>query len=362
MFNRWMVIVVLSLLAIPFTVAQSAPSSPDIWEHIKRLENAFGLIKMGIFDLNAMVNGLSAAFSAFQLQTNQEIDALNQTDQNLQGQISGISTHIDRGQLYEVENTDFNTNKVFCNTPGDIMIFAICPSGFLGSSSPGASVLYDNFNDLDYASNPQWQIRQGGWSINTFGPNSGKIMTTSVGTANIIETPASINSIPVTLETKVTASGMTEQLIIALSNNSASIWNGYLLRLLVNGSSTFLDFQRVDLGVSTQIALMSGLNLSPGIEYAMKAARDGSGYWRFYLNGSQIGPTTHDTVYANFTDAFLIGYNISGASSQFDDVNVSVPGQVVNNSPFINLNDANGSMGIQCQSNGFARVLCLRQN
>lgn len=301
-------------------------------------------------------------------QTDQELmqtDAeLEQTDMGLQNQIDGFTTNINRSKIYEVVNTNPNANTVFCDTPTDILLFGICPSGFSSPGTSTISILFDNFDDQDYTANPTWTVRNGSWGVNYWGPNSGKLITTSQGgNGNLISTPTSFDAMTLSMEAKVTANNYLEQLHIALSDNPSSMWNGYDLRLYVNGQFSFLEFTKVTLGEGTMLSHVTGFDLSPDLEYSIKATRDESGIWQLFLNESPVGQQFTDTSYTNFTDTFLLGYQINNAGSQFDDVNVTIPNpQQGDSSPFLNIGDINSPMGIQCKTNSTARALCLQQD
>lgn len=304
-----------------------------------------------LVDHNQQINQLTQADVVF-----------NQVDQNLQSQINGIVPGINRTNIYEVINTDINSNKVFCNDNTDIMIFAICQNGYFDPVN-SSMIVYDNFDDLDYTNNPAWTVRGGSWAINTWGPNSGKLITTSAGgNGNYIETDSVFDSMPLTMEAKVTSNNYLEQLHIALSDNPSSLWNGYDFRLYVNGSTSFLELIRVDNGNGTVLENVGGFDLHSGIEYTIKAVRNETGMWQLFLNNSQVGNSFTDIAHTHFTNTFLLGYQINNSGSQFDEVKVFVeqpPSQPT--SPILNVTNLNEAMGIQCQTNGTGRILCLQQ-
>ncbi|MDP2666031.1 MAG: hypothetical protein Q8P05_00830 [Candidatus Diapherotrites archaeon] len=303
---------------------------------------------------------LGADFLGFKGDTQAHLQVLDENVSDLDERINTIPIGISRSNLYEIINSNPNENTAFCEDENDILFFGYCEGSFLGTPPTTVFSVYDDFEDLDYTSNPPWTVLNGSWSVVQNG-GSAKLRANSVGN-NQLSTPININSIPLSMESKVISSNFTDQLVLAISNTSATVYDGYLLRLYQNGSQSYLDFHRVTNGNSQQILSTGFLNLSTGIEYTIGANRDDAGNWKILLNGSPIGPSVVDVSYGDFTGAFLLYYHISGTNGHFDDVRFFTPDM---NAPIEsaikNLSDPSQPLGIECLRDGTARVLCLRQ-
>ena len=343
-----------------------------ILDDIRKLQIALDELKQELESLSELVMQTIDDFHLFQDQTNQNITqlqqtdaALQQTDQNLQNQINGIQSTpftIDRTKIYEVANVNPNENTAFCNDNNDILLFAYCTGSLIGTLPNIPSLLFDNFDDLDYTNNPAWTVINGSWSINTLGPYSGRLAMSSVGIDNLLSTPVVINSIPLSMEMRILSNAPFSQHRIEISDVSTSLSNGYFIRLYSNGPLSYVDFYRRDNGIGALLMIGNNFDISPGNLYTIKATRSTAGFWQLYFNNSPVGPAVFDTTYTTFSSTFLAAYDISQTGVEFDDVTVSVMDINQGSSSAIqNINDYTSPMGIRCLQNGSAHVLCLRQ-
>lgn len=390
---RWIVLISLvllsSLVSAQSPVVVSPISSPapvhsffdEIWDAIHALEEKVEkliekfqdfkvTVKGKIDDLNQSISMVSADLTATQLdlfdfetQTNASISDLHAVDENLQGQIDGIgapSFVIDRSKLYEVINTNQSENTAFCEAKEDILLFGYCSIGPFGIDGPSSTLVLDDFSDLEYTTNPKWTPLSGSWGIDPDG--GGQLMTTNPGADNLIRTPAAVDAMSISMEAKVTANGYKEQLILAISDSPTDMWNGYMVRLYVDGAQSYMDLWRTDLSNNTLLHSVNGFDLHTNSKYHMKASRDETGNWSLHLNGTLLAAGIVETTHTHFTDFLLLGYNATSSGSRFDDIKVFTPGDFNGTgSAIMNVSDLDSPLGVKCQNGGTARVLCLRQ-
>jgi hypothetical protein len=302
---------------------------------------------------------------------NASIANLQARDENLQGQINQVavptpaSTHIDRNQIYEVLNNDPYQNSVFCNSPNDILLFGYCAGGFLVNHYSSNQSIFDNFSDLDYTNNPTWTVNQGIWDIY---PSIARLQGNGPGsTASSMSTPISINSVGLSMSFVIEPNQNGEDYYLALTNMQGTLStqneSGYSLVVSVNGNQSILKLLKLWPGGYGVVYQIGAIPLTLHVDNNLSMARDPNGYWRMYADGVQYGAPYYDVNYTQFSYVHL-SYAPANIipGGRIDDVNVQVLSPAPNPSAIVNISDYNSPLGITCQTNGSARVVCLQQS
>jgi hypothetical protein len=297
----------------------------------------------------------------------QNIFDLSKKDQNLQEQINNIDFKIQREQLYEVINTDMNDNTAFCNDIDDILMFGYCQGALIGGPLSTISNVFDNFDDLDISNNPAWVINNGYFDVGTSGGEYGKLRARAGSGVNEISTPSSFSSTGLSFELKTNSNGNdSTNISYGITNRPGELYlsgeSGYILQFGKGSPVYELVLQRIDNGAVTELSHIITSLSSTTREYSIKANRDPTGVWRIFIDGVQYGSSFLDDTYGDFAHTHIRYGVVSGGNAGLvDDVNVFAVDANPNPSAIVNIDDYNSPLGIKCQQNGVARVMCIRQ-
>ncbi len=372
------------VLLFPFAHAQATNLQP-LWDAINNLGasiqalqqdmqtvQSVGLqvvqdVQSRLISLESQVEQIQLIGAQVILDINANMISLQQRDENLQAQINTLSPNspipIARNKIYEVVNFDFNTNSALCNDVDDILLSGYCANGFFGEITTENEILLENFNDGDYAINPQWNLLNGMFVvanpigedpalINNAGNAGGELSTPILFSANIFS-----------METKVTPLS-SAQFFIGVTDSPGPLvginGSGYMIGYLpIYGASPAIVLYRIDSGGFTALDTLTNIPYVIGQERSIKAERDISGQWIISVDGISYLTGVIDMNHTSFTHAHL--RYVGPEASYFDDLRFTMGQQGQFQSAFVNINDYNSPMGIRCLNNGSARVMCLQQ-
>ena len=351
-----------SVAAQSVTVAPTHPFQ-EIWDAIHALEARLELLKN-------KVDALIIEFTDYKTGTDNTILGLHATDENLQEQINIVDAKpfvIDRSKLYEVVNNDLNNHDAFCADNNDILLFGYCAYGFLGDPPNQELLLFDGFADFDLSNNPTWTVLYGNLFVGnpSTGTSAGDMVCASTSACEG-SVPVSFTSMGVIMQSMIYSQQTGDELTFGLTDKSGpltqSFDKGYIVRMLFNGDSSTIDLYRLDGSTAVSINHIGPMSLSSGSEYVVRAERNQNEFWQLYVNGGPVGAPVQDQTYLGFS---FFHTKFDGAGSfdggRFDNITVMSTDTPLNQSAFLNISNPNSPLGIRCQNNGAARIMCLKQ-
>ncbi len=353
-------VIIFAFVILPLAYAQSpiVPATHE-WhcsQEFQFLCNMIITINEKIQSLTDHLSSLNSDFLQYQRSTDTHLSELDD-------QISVLQTEaIDRSQIYEVVNLDVNQNTAYCDDLNDILLMGYCSAGVPNESTQTNTVVWDNFNDLDYTNNPIWTVAQGSFAIGNF-PSGSPALVGNGGTVyHDIFTPAAVNNIQLTMSMKIMPSIAGDQMYIGLTDSPGPLLlndTGYMLGAI--GGANQLILYRIINGSWTYLQVENSVIFSPGGEYEIKAERDSAGYWKLYYNGIEYDDQVQDVTTTSFSYAHLRYKAPNNDGGAFDDVLIEYGDNSPFTSAFQNISNENSPMGFSCLKNGTARVLCLEQ-
>lgn len=365
-------ILCLMLIFVPFVHAQSTNLQP-LWDAINNIGLAIQTIQQDIQNiqsfgiqfaqdvvarldvLDARVDGIETVGIQFIVDTNNSIIGLQQTDENLQQQITTItntppSFTINRSSIYEVSNSSPGTTTVYCNDATDILLTGYCAGGFFGASAQSQGILFDDFSDGEYASNPPWFTTSGTWNA-----GAGELIGGTTDTSTIYTNVNMQSGRDYFMSYKI------RQLVPNTlgsfkwyATGTSPVANGYDLVFHETGDIRLLKW----VGGSPTVLTSLG-SFNPGINYDININHMQSGNILIYLDGA-LNANIVDTTYSGGSLVSL--WTGNGASIYaFDNFSIGHDNNQLNQAGYLNVSDANQSMGILCSDSWEARIICLDQ-
>lgn len=337
-------------------IAQGAitPTNPiqDIWDAIHELEDK--VARLGDIVRNAVAD-INDIFT--------KISVIESTQDDFQQQINSIPIGIDRTKIYEVFAAA-NSDTAYCNSAEDILLTGYCSVGPFKESVNVTTAVTDSFSDIEFSTNPTWTVTLGSFVVGT--SPAGPLKLVAVGNGlHDIATPSALNSISLSMETKVMPNRTNDQLYIGLTDSPGPILqsndSGYMLGALKNFNGfDSLVLYRIDQGTFTYLSVIPNIPLPTSVEQSIRAERDNTGYWTVFYNNIPFPTGVQDNTYQSFHFTHL-RYNSNNNGGAFDNILVTygAPGPV--ESAFENINNPLLPMGIKCGLNGAARITCIDQ-
>lgn len=192
-----------------------------------------------------------------------------------------------------------------------------------------ASISYatviDNFNDGDWENNPTWEELVGSnWTA-----ASNYLTTTESGDRIFLTLDANIDaSAIVTLQADYYQNGNSVGGFCKFqASNSDYSGNGYgffhdsgTMHFIKSGGGTWVD-------------LVDGGDITEDAWHTLRAERDATGGWTFYIDDVNKG-TAEDNTYQNF-GTVLVGYNSASGVPRFDNIEYSTAGAAATITPEI---------------------------
>lgn len=278
-----------------------------------------------------------------------QIADLNSTTDSLQNQVNQLSIPIpilDRSRLYEKATIGGSSVQLFCDDAKDVLMDYYCAGGYLGNSGPQQGILFDDFSDADYSTNPHWTVNAGNWNTSAFDLIGGNFPGGS------IETPVTMTAgrdHRITMKVRQIVSG-TLGSIKWFTSGGGHTAPGYELVFWDNGT--------IYLGKTTGgslVQLISVGTFQTNVTYNVEVVHHQNGVIDVYIDGALKGTVT-DTEFTHGSVLNLWTGNGFGIFS-FDDISVTYS-PIDFTGGFLNVNDLNSPMGITCNSGWEARIIC----